>query len=99
MFNILSSFSRCELNNFLTVLFLAQVADREPRGCFIAKHSVGRVPILNSPILLIFAVLNVFDPNTDCIVTLNRSLDELADFERNRRRFSTICDLLRKFNF
>jgi len=83
---------------FLTILFLAQVADFEPRGCFIAKHSEARLPILSSPILLISAVLNVFDRNTDCVTPSNRPPDELADFERNRKRFSTICGLPGKFN-
>lgn len=95
--HVLSSFFPF-LVEFLTVLFLAQVADFEPRGYFIAKHSEVRLAILSSSILLISAVLNVFDRNTDCIAIPNRSVDELADFERNRKRFSIICDLLEKFN-
>lgn len=77
---------------FLTKLFLAQVADLEPRGCFVAKHSETRLAILSSSILLTSAVLNAFDRNVDCVAIPNRPADELADFERNR--LSTICDLL-----
>lgn len=82
----------------LTVLFLAQVADFEPRGCFVAEHPVAGLAILSWPTLLISAVLDAFDRNTDCMPTPNRSPDKLTDLERGRRRLPVVLSRLEKFN-